>query len=133
MGCWDIGPFENDSAGDFVAAVCDGGGLAAIEDAFDHVLEAGSEYLEAPTAEEAVAAVAIVARLKDGVPLLKETALEAWIVQERPSVSPGLIAKACDALRRVMTAPSELLELWQEGEEFPDFKAGIDDLLRRLG
>ena len=133
MGCWDVGPFENDTAGDFASAVCDGGGLAAIEDAFDHVLEAGSEYLEAPTAEEAVAAAAIVARLKDGVALPGEDEIEAWIAQEQPTVSPALIVKARDALQRVITAPSELLELWQDAEEFPDFQAGIDDLLRRLG
>ena len=133
MGAWDTGPFDNDSAGDFVPAVADGGGVAAIEDAFDHVLEAGTDYLEAPTAEEAVAAAAILARLKDGVPLRGEDEIEAWIAQEQPKASPALIAKARDSLRRVMTAPSELLELWQDAEEFPAFQAGIDDLLRRLG
>jgi hypothetical protein len=133
MGAWDTGPLENDSAGDFVSAVADGGGMAAIEDAFDHVLEAGEEYLEAPTAEEAVAAAAIIARLTDGVPLAGETELEAWIAQEKPAVSMALIAKARAALRRVMTEPSELMELWAEGDGFADFESGIADLLRRLG
>lgn len=133
MGAWGTGAFDNDSAGDFCDAVTQGGGLAVIEDAFDHVLEAGSECLEAPTAEEAIAAAAIVARLKDGVPLSGEAEIEAWIAAERPSASQGLIAKARDALQRIMTAPSELLELWQDAEEFPDFQAGVAGLLRRLG
>jgi len=133
MGAWGTGAFENDAPGDLIVAVCDGGGLTMIEDSFDHVLEAGSEYLEAPTAEEAVAAAAIVARLKDGVALPGEDEIEAWIAQERPTASTALIAKARNALRRVITAPSELLELWQDAEEFPYFQAGIDDLLRRLG
>jgi len=131
MGAWGTGPFDNDGAGDFVWTVTDGGGLSVIEDAFDHVLEAGGEDLEAPSAEEAIAAAAIVARLKDGAPLADE--VEAWIASEQPKVTDTLIAKARHALQRVMTAPSELLELWQESDEFPAFQAGIGALLQRLG
>ena len=131
MSAWGNGPFENESAGDFIAVVCEGGGLDAIEDAFDHVLEAGGEDLESTSAEEAVAAAAIVARLKDGAPLAGK--IENWLVQEQPAMSGELVAKARSALQRVMTAPSELLELWQDAEEFPDFQAGIETLLRRLG
>ena len=131
MGAWGTGAFENDSAGDFCWSVTDGAGLAALEDAFDHVLDAEDDDLEAPTAEEAIAAAAIVARLKDGA-LLNDT-LEAWIAKDRPVVSNGLIAKARAALQRVMTAPSELLDLWQDTDDFPDFKASVEALLRRLG
>lgn len=131
MGAWGTGPFQNDAAGDFALTVADGG-LPVIEDAFDHVLEAGGEYLEAPSAEEAIAAAAIVARLKDGVPLAEENDIEAWIAREQPLVSDTLIAKGRDALSRVMTEPSELLELWQETDDFPAFQACINALLRRL-
>jgi len=131
VGAWGPGAFENDTAGDFCWSVTDGGGLAALEDAFEHVLEAADEDLEAPAAEEAIAAAAIVARLKDGTPL--DDGLEAWIAKERPAISDALAAKARAALARILTAPSELLDLWQETEDFPDFKAGIDGLLRRLG
>jgi hypothetical protein len=131
MSAWGPGAFENDAAGDFAEAVCEGGGLAVIEDAFDHVLEAGDEDLESTSAEEAVAAAAIVARLKDGTPLADT--VESWIAQEQPIISGELVAKARNALQRVMTAPSELLELWQDADEFPDFQAGIDTLLKRLG
>ena len=132
MGSWGTGPFQNDIAGDFAWAVTDGGGLAAIEDAFDHVLEADDEDLEAPAAEEAIAAAAILARLRDGVPLPEEKDIEAWIAREQPLVSDALIAKGREALRRIMTEPSELLELWQEVEGFPAFQACINELLRRL-
>lgn len=131
MGAWGTGPFDNDGAGDFCWSVTDGGGLAALEDAFDHVLEADGEDLDAPAAEEAVAAAAIVARLKDGAPLNNE--LEAWIAKDRPVASGNLIVKARAALQRVTTAPSELLDLWQESDDFPDFQAGVESLLRRLG
>ncbi len=131
MSAWGPGAFENDAAGDFAEAVWEGGGLAVVEDAFDHVLEAGDEDLESTSAEEAVAAAAIVARLKDGLPLAGK--IESWIAQEQPTISGELLAKARNALQRVMTAPSELLELWQDTDEFPDFQAGIDALLRRLG
>ena len=131
MGAWGAGAFENDAARDFAFAVCDGGGVTVIEDAFDHVLDADDDDLEAPTAEEAIAAAAIVARLKDGVPLT-DNRLEGWIAQDRPTTSPNLIAKASACLQRAITAPSELLDLWQDTEEFADFQAGVDDLLRRL-
>jgi hypothetical protein len=131
MSAWGPGAFENDAAGDFAEVVCDGVGMAAIEDAFDHVLEAGDEDLESTSAEEAVAAAAIVARLKDGTPLTGT--VESWIAQEQPTISGELLAKARSALQRVMTAPSELLELWQDTDEFPDFQAGIGTLLNRLG
>ena len=131
MSAWGPGAFENDAAGDLAEAVCEGGGLAVIEDAFDHVLEAGDEDLESTSAEEAIAAAAIVARLKDGAPLAGK--VESWIVQERPTISGELVAKAQNALQRVMTAPSELLELWQDTDEFPVFQSGIETLLQRLG
>ena len=132
MGAWGTRPFDNDSAGDFLDALFEGG-LDVIEDAFDHVLDAGEEDLEAPTAEEAIAAAAIVARLKVGAPFSGEVEIEAWIAQAQPAASPELIAKARASLQRIMTAPSELLDLWQEAEEFPEFQAGIAALLRRLG
>lgn len=131
MGAWGTGPLDNDAAVDFAEAVCEGGGLAVIEDAFDHVLEAGDEDLESTSAEEAIAAAAIVARLKDGAPLAGK--VESWIVQERPTISGELVAKAQNALQRVMTAPSELLELWQDTDEFPVFQSGIETLLQGLG
>lgn len=131
MGAWGTGAFENDTAGDFCWSVTDGGGLAALQDAFDHVLEAGDEDLEAPAAEEAIAAAAIVARLKDGAPL--DDGLEAWIAKEKPVASPELVANARAALARIATAPSELLDLWQETDDFPEFKAGVESLLRRFG
>jgi len=133
MGAWGTVAFDNDTAGDFCQTVTDGGGLAVIEDAFDHVLDAEEDDLEAPTAEEAIAAAAIVARVKDGVPLAGEEEIEAWIAQARPVATPDLIAKAQASLQRIMMAPSELLDLWQDAEEFPDFQAGVEALLRRLG
>jgi hypothetical protein len=133
MGAWGTGPFQNDTAGDFVDVVTDGDGLVAIEDAFDHVLEADDDDLEAPTAEEAIAGAAIVARLKTGVSLAGEEAIEAWVAKDQPQVSPDLIAKAWQAVARIMTEPSELLDLWRESDDFAGFRASIDGLLRSLG
>lgn len=62
MGAWGTGVFENDAAGAFAVAVAGGGGVAALEAALDRVLAAGDVYLEAPQAEEAIAAAEIVAR-----------------------------------------------------------------------
>lgn len=65
MGAWGIGPFENDSALDFVSEIIDGGGIKRIESAINFAVEAKGAYLEAPEAEEALAAAAILGMLKN--------------------------------------------------------------------
>ncbi|HVI91527.1 MAG TPA: DUF4259 domain-containing protein, partial [Dongiaceae bacterium] len=63
MGAWGTGILENDTAQDFIAAVVDENDLSTIEEAIARVLRAGGDYLEAPEAEEAIAAVNLIARI----------------------------------------------------------------------
>ena len=53
MGTWGIGVFENDTACDFAGDVAEGGDVASLETALDHVLAIGGGYLEASDAAEA--------------------------------------------------------------------------------
>jgi hypothetical protein len=46
--------------------------------------------------------------------------------------SPALIARARDALARILAPNSELRELWEEAEEFPDWQATVVELLGQL-
>lgn len=56
MGTWDMGPFDNDGAGDLLAALR--AGCFDIDDYCRHVDE---EYLEADDAQAAIALAEVVA------------------------------------------------------------------------
>ncbi|WMX47311.1 DUF4259 domain-containing protein [Streptomyces roseicoloratus] len=124
MGTWDVGPFDNDTAADFSYRVDEvpseqrAGVLLA---AFREVSGVGDDYLDADQAVEAVAAAALVAaQCPGGDPVTTSYAPE----QPIPPLPAELRPAAVEALDRVLTEPSELLELWEEsdGEEW---KAGV--------
>lgn len=112
MGTWDVGPFDNDTAADFggdldKAAADERKGI--VRGALTRVIDT-VEYLEAPESEVAVAAAALVAaQCPGGKPA-------------DPVYGPGELLPdltdlrdlARQALDRVMTEPSELMELWAE-------------------
>jgi hypothetical protein len=134
MGAWGTGVFENDDAADFVAEVLGGTSLSPIETAIDRVLKVEQEYLEAPDAAQALAAAAILARFKHsgvqsgtGAPELNE-----WVVGIKLLPSQDLLEKARQSIKRVLTEPSELLELWSESGEFDDWKASTESLAAQL-
>jgi hypothetical protein len=134
MGAWGAGVFENDDAADFVLEVVDGASLSPIETAINRVLQIEKEYLEAPDAAQALAAVAILVRLKhrsapagDGTPELNE-----WVARTKLVPTEDLAEKARHAIQRVLTEPSELLELWSESGEFVDWKASTESLAAQL-
>jgi len=135
LGAWGTGIFDNDTAADFGHTIADGGGIRAIEDALDTVLASGGEYLEASAAEEALAAADAIARMKGkgAGPNAYSEALDAWIQTNRPSASDALLTKAHSAVERVLSEPSELVEVWQESDEFPAWKSSVETLLRQLG
>ncbi|MBI1685339.1 DUF4259 domain-containing protein [Caulobacter hibisci] len=110
---WDTGPFDNDEAADFVADLAEAPDWRAVLLILDHVTKAGG-YLEAPEAEMAVAASAIVAAgLGDGV-VLPPDHQDLKAALGAPPEGAARLAKA--ALARVVGPASELDELWQEGD-----------------
>ena len=133
MGAWGTGPFENDDASDW---------LAALDDAVPQTLRLTFEpvtaiepelYLEAPDASEAVAAaeVLVAMRGKPG-PSVSNSDVMAWARTHRDWADEPLVRMAREAVNRVREA-SELRDLWSETEEFDSWLASLDDLLRRLG
>src|SRR6185369_3020631 len=134
MGAWGHRVFENDGAMDFAGSVVDGGGIGAIEEIFDRVLGVGGDYLESSDAEEALMAAEIVARIK-GKPGAQATYfndVDGWIAKARPSVSAVLADKAKRVVTRIQGENSEMVELWQESDEFEAWKAEVSGLLTRL-
>ena len=134
MGAWGSGIFENDDAADFVSEVVDGSDLSPIEAAIEQVLLIDSDYLEAPEGSRALAASAILALLKNKDIELDDAGpdLERWIKQSGIKVPEGLLAKGRRAAQRVITSPSELMELWSDSGELEQWKASVETLIGKL-
>ena len=133
MGAWGVGSFDNDDAGDFLSELIDSGDLSLIREVFDNVLTS-TEYVEAPDASQAIAAAEAVAAAL-GRPTLsaqKEEELLTWLGRLQPRIDPELTAQAKDVLARILAPNSELLELWEESDEFPEWKAAVSEIARQL-
>jgi hypothetical protein len=134
MGAWGIGFFDNDTACDWGYELADSADLSILEEAFDKVLEVGGDYLEAPDAEEALAAAEVVARLQGnwGPRNSYTETVDTWVEKKGLKVSEDVVTKAKAVINRVVTEPSELLELWQESPEFEAWKTLVEQLGKRV-
>jgi len=125
MGAWGEGPFDNDSALDWLSEAADD--AEAIEQAFDATLDA--DYLEVDDGSAAVAAAAVVAAAVDGdVSALPD---DARALAGNVVADAKLRARAVEALERVLAPASELSELWDEGGD-GGFRRRIEQLRTRL-
>lgn len=132
MGTWAIDALGNDDAADWLYTLYDGAGLKVIDETLSAV--AMPDYVEAPQAQEALAAAEVVARLQGRpdatVPLDEE--LDGWIRRSKLIPPPALVQKAHKAIDRILADQSELLELWQESDEFEAWKASVLNLRSRI-
>jgi len=120
MGAWSHTPFGNDTANDWAYGLEEVDDLSVIESAIDAVLQNGEEYLEAPEAEEAVAAIEVIAKLLGkGTQFDTYTEkVDEWVKRVGKIPSPELLQKAREAISRILSADSELAELWEDSEEW---------------
>lgn len=130
MGSWGFGNFENDDAADWAADLAEMGEAALIDEAFERVLDAKSDFIEAPDASCALAAAEVVAALqgKPGHDLPEE--LRTWI-EGKPSLMGEVLKKAREAVAAVRKE-SELRDLWEESDGLEDWEPIVTDLERRL-
>ena len=132
-GAWDIGPFDNDDALDWVWELSDSSDLAPLNRAFDDVLRS-PRYVEAPSASIAIAAAEVLAALKgsarDGLP----DEVAEWVEGRKLAADGRLTEKAVDAVKLIMDDEvSELAQLWADAPGLAeDWRASLEDLLQRL-
>ncbi|WP_181700487.1 DUF4259 domain-containing protein [Chthonobacter albigriseus] len=157
MGAWGTGLFENDAACDLASDVAEGD-PARLEQAIDAVLACGAGYLEAPVAEECLAAAAIIARLKSGPERGTKypEVLEPWFRSAAAPLPAGLDQKAKRAIQRVLSetrdsssatgildlikralrreqsGPSEILKVWSDSTDFEEWRRNVDAVRARL-
>jgi hypothetical protein len=134
MGAWGTGIFDNDTACDWAYDLKETSDLSLIESALDKVLKVGAEYLDASDAEKALAAAEAVARLKGswGIRDSYTEKMDKWVETTRLTPPQALVEKALRGIERVLSGPSELLELWGEVEGFIAWEESVKDLSRRL-
>lgn len=134
MGAWGVDVFDNDTACDYAAEVAESSNLAKIEATISGVLNSGPKYLEAPDGEEGLAAADIVARLLGRFqPRNAYTeSIDKWCERVKLEPSQELIVNARQAVKRIQSEPSELLDLWTESGELDQWKSVVDGLLGRL-
>ena len=133
MGAWSKDSFGNDTACDWAYALKKTSGLNLVRETIQKVVDAGEVYLEAPDAEEAIAAVEVIARLKGnfGERNAYTETTDNWVKAHPQQPPQDLVALAAQALDRILSPPSELLELWQEGDDFEAWKSSVLDLKSR--
>ena len=133
MGTWAADPFGNDTACDWKYGIEETDDLSVIQRSITRVLEIGDEYLEAPEAEEAIAAADTLARLRGQfyVRNAYTESLDEWVAKHPIDPPQGLVDDAIRAMERVLSEPSELLELWMEGDG-TEWQAQMKALNERL-
>ena len=133
MGAWSTESFGNDIACDWAYELEETSDLSYVRETIQRVLDSGDEPLDADVASEAIAAVEVVARLKGNFGLrdADSEATDTWVETHSQPPPPDLIVLAAQALDRILIQPSELLELWEESDEFEAWKHAVSDLKRR--
>jgi hypothetical protein len=132
MGTWGAGVFENDETMDFLWEV-EEGGVAALRDALDQVIDAAGRP-ESWAESTAVGAAAIIAAAYDGrTDLLPEEAT-VLLADLAPAIheNPALRDRARYAVHLVLTGDSELLELWRSSGESDAAITAIAEVQSRL-
>ena len=132
MGSWANDPFGNDTACDWKYGLDDVDDLSLIEETIQRVLETGEEYLEAPTAEEAIAAADTIARLRGKfyVRNAYTESVDDWVEKHKLTPPRELITAATGAIDRILRCPSELLELWEDDAGWKQQMADLKERLR---
>ncbi len=134
MVAWSTLPFGNDDAAEWAYNLEDPNDLGPIEEVVTRVLAIGSDYLEEPEANEALAAIEMLACIR-GKPGDTETYTEAayaWLTQTTARPPDELVEQAQIAIARILGENSELREIWEQSDEYEQWLATVADLRTRL-
>lgn len=134
MGTWSHEPFGNDTACDWAYGLDEHDGLELIESTIDRALSECDEYLEAPSGEEAIAAIEVVAKiLGKGTQEDSYTeSIDEWVKKVNVKPSDELVSKINKLIPMLTSEKSELTELWEEADDFNDWKDSIDQLSKAI-
>jgi len=134
MGAWSHEPFGNDTANDWAYGLDDVKDFSLVASAIKSVLDNGDEYLDTDLATEAIAAAEVLAKaLGRGTQSDAYTEkVDVWLKKVSAKPSPKLLSDAGIALARILGEDSELNELWEESDEFTEWKSSVAALQSAL-
>lgn len=137
MGTWAVSAFGNDFALDWAEDLQESKDLFFIENTLNNVLGPDcAEHLEAPFGAEGLAAIEVLARLygKPGEPEEDTEDIDAWVEEVGAKVKrrPDLIEKSLRAIEHILSERSELRELWQDSDEYDNWRASVENLKARI-
>ncbi len=98
------------------------------------MLEVGNEALEAGMSDAAIAAADTLARLKGNFYAENSYTepVDQWVTDHPIHPPAALVGAAIRAVDRILTAPSEHLELWEASPEAKAWKQQMAALKERL-
>ncbi len=138
MGAWGLGNFENDDALDWVYELEGSEDLSAVLDAFKAINlgepapDMSSAYNDATECSRALAAAEVIAALRGHPHPDLPTEVAAWVgAHGHLALNETVLAEAHAAISAVLKR-SELQELWEETEEYEDWREVVADLRRRF-
>jgi hypothetical protein len=131
MAAWGLGNFENDAALDWLADFEEQPTITYLEQTIDQVFV--EEYLESELSIEALAAIEIVAAIRNRPSSdFPETDM-AVIGKLSVALNDELVQKSLLAIERILLPKdNELYELWADIEEPDAWVAVQENLIRRL-
>lgn len=133
MNIWGSGPFANEQAAAFVREVV-ADGAAAVQEAFEVVLDPDLDFVEAEEGQRALAAAGVLAAALNGdTSDVIDAGLRAWLAGTDPSALAPLRPLGAEAVARVLGPHSELPELWEDSEDAEAWYADSERLRAALG
>ncbi len=135
MGAWSVDAYGNDDAADWAYELEEAEDLTPVEEAIQAVLSVGEEYLEAPEATVALAAIEVLARLAGnwGERNSYTETIDKWVEQTTAVPTPEILDNARSAIDRILGENSELRELWEDSGDYEAWVQSVQSLRSRVG
>lgn len=134
MGTWDVGTFDNDVALDWAWELEKVDDLLVVKKALARANVGQDEYVESGEACEALAACEVIALLK-GKRAARTTypdEIDKWVESHPTSPPQELVESAVQAIERILSPKSGLLELFEESESLDAWRKAVEELRSRV-
>jgi hypothetical protein len=134
VGAWGSGPFENDSARDWLWDLQEATDAQPVHRALAAPWQEGIHELLAPEAEEqAIAAAAVVGAAHSGIDAHLPAEAREWLANHSTVLTGELLRKQALSTLERLRASSEVGELWRESNTGADWLAALLVTMLSLG
>ncbi|MFZ6733686.1 DUF4259 domain-containing protein [Undibacterium sp. Ji42W] len=134
MGAWAADSFGNDTACDWAYAIEDCHDLSLVEETLNKILQEGDGYIDASDAEEAIAAIEVIARLQGnwGTRNAYSESVDKWVRKTKLVPGKELVEKAHKVVAKILGDESELKELWADSNLSNEWIVSVQELAGRV-